>query len=91
MSTPEHDGENGLPLSDTELGQQLVQQLHGVIRALRLYDRSNRTVQAQIQALAETFIRIGGEEVLLLSLGDYFYLNGTRLRPTGSTMALARA
>ena len=91
MSTPEYDGENGPPLSDTELGQQLVQQLHGVIRALRLYDRSNRTVQAQIQALAETFIRIGGEEVLLLSLGDYFYLNGTRLRPTGSTMALARA
>lgn len=72
-------------------GAIIVQRLHGLLRALRLYDASNQTVQSQLRELESAFAQLGGEEALLLGLGEYLYLDNVRLRPAGTQGALFRA
>ena len=67
---------------ELEHGPLLLARLHGLLRALRLYDRGNQTVRQQLEDLVALLARMRNEENTLLAMGDYFYLNGFRLRPS---------
>lgn len=83
---PSNDGAD-----ERTLGAQAIQLLYGLLRALRLYDHSNQVVQVQLREITETFAAFPGEETVLLVLGEYFYVNSVRLRPTHAQSGLFRA
>lgn len=72
--------ESGLNLQ--EEGRRLLASLYGTLNALRLYPVENETVQQAISDLHHLVERIveaeGGAEVRVV--GDFFFLNETRLR-----------
>ena len=76
---------------ERECGLVILQRLHGLLRVLKLYAPSNQTVQTQLSELESTFRQLATDEVLLVVLGDYFYLNGIRLRPSSSQTGMFRA
>ncbi|MEQ1831791.1 MAG: HD domain-containing phosphohydrolase, partial [Candidatus Eisenbacteria bacterium] len=76
---------------ERQQGVIIVQRLHGLLRALRLYDAANQTVQAQLRELESAFAQLGGDEALLMGLGEYLYLNNVRLRPSSTQATLFRA
>ncbi len=80
------DGEPG-----ARLGPRLLVALHGVLRSLRLYDSSNQTLREQIQGLLSVILAAMEDEVELLGMGDYFYLNGARLKPGDTQVHLYRS
>jgi len=69
-------------LNYQEEGRRLLTSLHGALSALRLYPVENETVQqalAELQALVDRIVQAdGGAEVRVV--GDFFFLNETRLR-----------
>jgi HD-GYP domain-containing protein (c-di-GMP phosphodiesterase class II) len=73
------------------LGGVLVARLHGVLRGLRLYDASNRALHAQQQDLLDALRALPGDDVSLLGMGEYFYVNGVRLRPEGGQLPVFRS
>lgn len=75
----------------TEVGPQLISRLHGLLRAARLYSRSNQTYRRMLQELMATIAEAMEDETTLVGMGDYFYVNGVRLKGQGSQMALFRA
>jgi HD-GYP domain-containing protein (c-di-GMP phosphodiesterase class II) len=74
-----------------EFGLELVTRLHGLLRAGRLYDRNNRSFQQHVEEFIATLARSNGEEVTLVCLGDYFYVDGVRLRARPGQLGLFRA
>ncbi len=76
---------------EREHGPLILQRLHGLLRVLKLYAPSNQTVQTQLRELESTFRQLATDEVLLVVLGDYFYLNGIRLRPSSAQTGMFRA
>jgi HD-GYP domain-containing protein (c-di-GMP phosphodiesterase class II) len=73
------------------MGGAIVSRLHGVLRGMRLYDPSNRALRAQQQSLLEAVQALANDEVSLLGMGEYFYVNGIRLRPDGADLAIFRS
>src|SRR5687768_5590237 len=65
-----------------EEGRRLLTALYGALSALRLYPVENETVQqslTELHALVERVVNVdGGAEVRVV--GDFFFLNETRLR-----------
>jgi HD-GYP domain-containing protein (c-di-GMP phosphodiesterase class II) len=84
-------GSGGDGAIESEKGPALIQRLHGLLRGLRLYSRSNQTMVNGLSELAAVLAAIPGDETLLVGLGEYLYVNGFRLRPTPSQTGLFRA
>jgi HD-GYP domain-containing protein (c-di-GMP phosphodiesterase class II) len=73
------------------LGGIIISRLNGLLRGMRLYTGGNRALFAQQQDLLDAVKAMEVEEVSLLGMGEYFYLNGERLRPAGSALPIFRA
>jgi hypothetical protein len=69
-------------LNYQEEGRRLLTAFYGALSALRLYPVENETVQqalAELHSLVERIVQVdGGAEVRVV--GDFFFLNETRLR-----------
>ena len=90
MTEPRHrDGDEA---RDMELGLQIVSRLHGLLRSARLYDESNQTYQRQLTEFMEGIAgSLDEDEITFLGMGEYFYINGTRLRAGATQVALFRS
>jgi HD-GYP domain-containing protein (c-di-GMP phosphodiesterase class II) len=73
------------------LGGIIISRLNGLLRAMRLYTGGNRALLSQQQELLDAVKSMQVDEVSLLGMGEYFYVNGVRLRPAGSSMSVFRA
>jgi HD-GYP domain-containing protein (c-di-GMP phosphodiesterase class II) len=70
------------PLNYQELGRKLLTGLYGALNALKLYPVENETVQqsiSELHALLTTIVEADGS-VEIRVVGDFFFLNETRLR-----------
>jgi HD-GYP domain-containing protein (c-di-GMP phosphodiesterase class II) len=76
---------------DRDAALALVQRLHGVIRSLKLYDPGHPALRTQLDELLRISRAMNVEEVSILGVGGYCYVNGVRLRPEASHMATLRA
>ena len=86
----EHTAEgDNLPVCT--LGGVLISRLNGLLRGMRLYGASNRALLAQQQELLDAVKAMQADEVSLLGMGEYFYVNGVRLRPDASSVPVFRA
>ena len=75
-----------------EYGFDLVSRLHALFRAGRLYQPNNRSFQQHLGDIRETLNKAGDEEeVVLVSMGDYFYVDGVRLRALPTQLGLFRS
>ena len=87
-------GDEPTPEEDSQrvrtLGVVVITRLHGVLRGMRLYDASNRALLTQQQDLLDAVRAMQADEVSLLGMGEYFYVNGVRLRPEGSQLPVFR-
>jgi HD-GYP domain-containing protein (c-di-GMP phosphodiesterase class II) len=72
------------------LGATILSRLHAVLRGIRLYAASNRALRAQQQELLDAIMALMEDEISLLGMGEYFYVNGVRLRPDGAQVAVFR-
>lgn len=65
-----------------ERGRRLLGALHGTMRALKLYPLENEAVQQAITDLQQTAqsLMASGEPVELRVVGEFFFINDTRLR-----------
>ena len=69
-------------LNYQELGRKLLTALYGTLSALKLYPVENETVQTSItdlHALVDTIVKADGSAEIRV-VGDFFFLNETRLR-----------
>jgi len=73
---------------DRSLGAQLLTRLYGLLRTARLYDLSNQTLRDQLQDMRRLLGKAADGELVLVAMGQCFYVNGTRLRaePSQATM-----
>lgn len=71
-----------------ELGGSLIQRIVALMRTARTYDVSNMAFQRQQQEFLNVLRRLLDEEdeVTLVAVGDYFYLNGVRVKASTSLM-----
>jgi HD-GYP domain-containing protein (c-di-GMP phosphodiesterase class II) len=71
-----------------ELGAPLIQRLVAMLRTARTYDVSNMAFQRQMQEFMQLLRRLLDEEdeVTLVAVADYFYLNGVRVKATTALM-----
>jgi HD-GYP domain-containing protein (c-di-GMP phosphodiesterase class II) len=84
-----HDAADEAP--ERELGLALLTRFQSLLRAARLYDETNRAYRAQIDEFLATVASAREAETVLVGMGDAFYVNGVRLRPTATQVALFRA
>jgi HD-GYP domain-containing protein (c-di-GMP phosphodiesterase class II) len=83
------DGDNTDAIA--ALGSQLLIRLTALLRTGRTHDVSNQAFQRQLQDCLATFQMIydGDEdEVALVAVADYFYLNGVRIRAQKQLLAV---
>lgn len=69
-------------LNYQDLGRKLLTSLFGTLSALRLYPVENETVQqalAELHSLVDTILKVDGAAEVRV-VGDFFFLNETRLR-----------
>ena len=66
---------------DRDAAVALLQRLHGVIKGLRLYDPGHAALRTQLDELLKVVREMERDEVSLLGVGGYCYVNGVRLRP----------
>ena len=85
MPEPRMDDERAL---ESVLGPQLVVRLHGLLRAIRLYDLSNQAIRDQLSELLELIRPLMEGEVMVVGMGPCFYVNGVRLRAQPSQVAV---
>jgi HD-GYP domain-containing protein (c-di-GMP phosphodiesterase class II) len=76
---------------DRALGAQLLTRLHGLLRTSRLYDLTNQTLRDQLDDMLRLLGRATEGELVLVAMGQCFYLNGTRLRAEPSQAAMFEA
>jgi HD-GYP domain-containing protein (c-di-GMP phosphodiesterase class II) len=69
---------------ESQIGPLLVARLHGLFRAVRIYDLANRTVQDQLREVLGLLEQIMEDEVVLVAMGQCFYVNGVRVRAEAS-------
>jgi HD-GYP domain-containing protein (c-di-GMP phosphodiesterase class II) len=71
-----------------ELGGLLIQRLVALMRTARTYDVSNMAFQRQMQEFMLLLKRVFDEEeeVALVAVADYFYLNGIRVKASTALM-----
>jgi HD-GYP domain-containing protein (c-di-GMP phosphodiesterase class II) len=71
-----------------EQGALVIQRLVALLRTARTYDVSNMAFQRQMQEFMAVLRRLldDEEEVTLVGVADYFYLNGVRVRASTALM-----
>lgn len=74
----------------SELGAQLLVRFSAMLRTARTYDVSNQAFQRQLQDLIALVERCLEDEddLTLVSVADYFYLNGVRIKASASLLAV---
>jgi HD-GYP domain-containing protein (c-di-GMP phosphodiesterase class II) len=74
-----------------EAGPQFLQRLSAMMRTARTYDVTNQAFQRQarefLDLIRQTIEAEETDEIALLAVGDYFYLNGVRIRAQASLLA----
>ena len=73
---------------ERRIGPLLIARLHGLLKAARLYDLSNQAVKEQLADLRGLVEQSEDDEVVLVGMGQCFYVNGLRIRAEGSQAAL---
>jgi HD-GYP domain-containing protein (c-di-GMP phosphodiesterase class II) len=58
----------------------IVARLHGLLKAVRLYDLSNQAVREPVAELLRLIGRVTDGEMVLVAMGQCFYVNGVRVR-----------
>jgi HD-GYP domain-containing protein (c-di-GMP phosphodiesterase class II) len=73
-----------------EHGASLLVRVSALIRTGRTYDVANQAFQKQLQDCIAVFTRIlqDEDEVTLVAVADYFYLNGARIKAQASLLAV---
>jgi len=76
-----------------ELGPQLLIRLSAMLRTARTYDVSNQMFQRQLHdTLAAILAGLEHEdEITLVAVSDYFYLNGVRIKAQASLLSVYHA
>ncbi len=76
-----------------ELGGPLIQRIVALMRTARTYDVSNMAFQRQLQEFMVLLRRLldEEEEVTLVAVADYFYLNGVRVKANTALMGPVQA
>ncbi len=71
-----------------ELGGPLIQRLVALMRTARTYDVSNMAFQRQLSEFMGVLRRLldAEDEVTLVAVADYFYLNGVRVKASTALM-----
>jgi HD-GYP domain-containing protein (c-di-GMP phosphodiesterase class II) len=70
----------GAATVEAVVGPAMVARVHGLLRAARLYDLSNRALQDQLADMLDLLAQVPEEEVVLMAMGQCFYVNGVRIR-----------
>jgi HD-GYP domain-containing protein (c-di-GMP phosphodiesterase class II) len=76
---------------DRDAAMALLQRLHGVIKSLRLYDPGHAALRTQLDELLTVVREMERDEVSLLGVGGYCYVNGVRLRPEAAHLSIVRS
>jgi HD-GYP domain-containing protein (c-di-GMP phosphodiesterase class II) len=73
-----------------ELGPQILLRLSALLRTARTHDVSNQAFQRQLQEFTALLARAMEEEqeVALVAVADYFYLNGVRIKAQASLLSV---
>ncbi len=79
------------PEREAALGPELLQRLHGSLRGLRLYGSASQALQEQIHQLLAAIAALMDDEVVLIGMGEHFFLNDVRLKPDPASVGLWRA
>lgn len=84
------DGDRGDSQLLAELGPQLLVRLSAMLRTARTYDVSNQAFQRQLQDCLALVTRALDEEdeLALVAVADYFYLNGVRIKAQASLLSV---
>ena len=78
------------PARLAEMGAALLVRLAAMLRTARTYDASNQAFQRQVQELLNLVLQMqeNEDEVALIAVSDYFYLNGVRIRAQASLLSI---
>ena len=78
------------PARLAEMGATLLVRLAAMLRTARTYDASNQAFQRQVQELLNLIVTLqeNEDEVALIAVSDYFYLNGVRIRAQASLLSI---
>src|ERR1044072_766580 len=79
-----------LSARDRDAALALIQRLHGVIKSLKLYDPGHAALRTQLEELLKVVREMERDEVSLLGVGGYCYVNGVRLRPEAAHLSIVR-
>jgi HD-GYP domain-containing protein (c-di-GMP phosphodiesterase class II) len=73
-----------------ELGTQLVVRISAMIRTARMHDVSNQAFQRQVQDCMEILLKGMEEEqeIALVAVADYLYVNGVRIKAHSSILSI---
>lgn len=86
--TPAGGGNDDGAAFERSLGTQILTRLHGLLRTARLYDTSNQALRDQIDDMLRLLQQGAEGELVIVAMGQCFYLNGTRLRAEASQVAM---
>ncbi|MFI5372645.1 MAG: HD-GYP domain-containing protein [Candidatus Eisenbacteria bacterium] len=91
-TTPRTPGDDADKNRFAETGPQFLQRLSAMMRTARTYDVSNQAFQRQAREFIDLIRQVleseEADEVALIAVGDYFYLNGVRIRAQASLLAI---
>ena len=78
------------PARLAEMGATLLVRLAAMLRTARTYDAANQAFQRQVQELLSLIVQLheNEDEVALIAVSDYFYLNGVRIRAQASLLSV---
>jgi HD-GYP domain-containing protein (c-di-GMP phosphodiesterase class II) len=78
------------PARLAELGAALLVRLSAMLRTAKTYDAGNQSFQRQLQDLHAVIAQLQEheDEIALVAVSDYFYLNGIRIRAQASLLTV---
>jgi HD-GYP domain-containing protein (c-di-GMP phosphodiesterase class II) len=78
-----------------EVGPQFLIRLSAMMRTARMYDVANQAFQRQarefVDLIRQTMEEESADDIALVVVGEYFYLNGVRIRAQASLLAVYHA
>lgn len=83
-----HDAHD--PAHLAELGASLLVRLAALLRTAKTYDAANQAFQRQLQDCHALIVQLLEDEddIALVAVTDYFYINGVRIRATASLLSV---
>ena len=78
------------PARVAEMGGALLVRLSAMLRTARTYDAANQAFQRQLQDCHALIVQMLEDEddIALVAVTDYFYINGVRIRATASLLSV---